>query len=95
MAPQQLSGGVRQVGAVAATRGGRGVRDVAREPELARLRRRVAEVELEKTILRRAAAEPTGQRNSAAAGLLAGVPKSKVLRGWEFQLRRDRVQVIR
>ncbi len=38
-------------------------------------------------------AESTGQRNSAAASLSAGVSKSRALRGGA-QLRPDRVQVV-
>jgi transposase len=51
--------------------------------ELARLRRKVAELELEREILKKAAVKSTGQRNSAAS-LSAGVSKSRVLRGREF-----------
>jgi transposase len=52
--------------------------------ELVRLRRelRVAQMEIE--ILKRARADSTGQRNSAAASLSAGVSKFRVLRGREF-----------
>ena len=62
--------------------------------ELARLRRKVAELELERenrelrranAILKRARVNSSGQRNSAAS-LSAGVSKPRVLRGREFSL---------
>src|SRR4051812_11437315 len=52
--------------------------------ELAELRRRNRTLEMEVEILKRARAESSGQRNSAAASLSAGVSKVRVLRGREL-----------
>ena len=53
---------------------------------LAELERENRELRRANAILKSAAAESTGQRNSAAASLSAGVSKSRVLRGREFSL---------
>jgi transposase len=51
---------------------------------LAELEREVRELRRANAILKSAAAESTGQRNSSAASLSAGVSKFRVLRGREF-----------
>ncbi len=51
---------------------------------LAELEREVRELRRANAILKSASAESTGQRNSAAASLSAGVSKPRVLRGREF-----------
>jgi transposase len=51
---------------------------------LAELEREVRELRRANAILKSAAAESTGQRNSSAASLSAGVSKFSVLRGREF-----------
>ncbi|WP_448640773.1 transposase [Geodermatophilus sp. URMC 63] len=61
-------------------RPGKTTGDAAR---LAELEREVRELRRANAILKSAAVKSTGQRNSAA-GLSAGVSKSRVLRGREF-----------
>jgi transposase len=63
----------------------------AESVEVAKLRKKVRELEIERDILKKAAENSTDQRNTSFS-LLAGVPYCKVLRGRWFSLRAMRLR---